>query len=200
MVLEVLLPPTLSLWDRQDFIYILLFDWSHPRFSESYYNHLSKQACSGPSGRVAARSALKIMPPSLAASIPKMVGNMTSGNGCPPHTPLSIASSHCQMRRHHPQGNTSWADTWPLWGHPPQQTSFTYSGITSMREKNEDSGDQVAEVTTEFALTFLAFPCLLDRSFRYVQWPLGTCQPGCPPSPCCLSTSHYSNSFSKLLH
>lgn len=41
------------------------------------------------------------MPPSLAASITKVVGHTTSGNGYSPHTPLCIPSSHCQMRSHH---------------------------------------------------------------------------------------------------
>lgn len=75
------------------------------------------------------------MPTSLASSIPKMVGHTTSGNGHPLHTPLGTPSSHFQMRRHHSQGNTSCAHTWPLWGHLHQQMSFTYREITSMREK-----------------------------------------------------------------
>lgn len=83
---------------------------------------------------------------------------MTSGNGHPAHTPLCIPSSHCQMRSHYPQGNTSWAHTWPHGAifinrrHSPTEKSLPWG------KKTKDSG--VDRWTSSMNLLSLFWPSL----------------------------------------
>lgn len=139
------------------------------------------------------------MPPSLDAPIPKMMGQMTSGNGHSPHTPLCIPSSHCQIRSHHPPGDTSWAHTWPPWDHLHQHVIHLQRSLFHEGKKTKtqvSTGDQAAEVLN-YALTFLAFPYLCDRSFRHVQWPLGTCHPPLVVSLHLTTATHSASCYTK---
>lgn len=135
-------------------LYVFLFDWSHPRFFRELVITASRQTSLQQPWQQA-RGQVHLTEQCHRPSRNDGACE-SSGNGCLPHPPLLIPRSRRQGPMY-PQGNARPSSS-SNGCHSPTEKLPPRGGGEMKTRVSTGVQEQAAEVTSEFSLTFLAFP------------------------------------------